>query len=368
MKQSFRALSWCLPYLLASASHASAQSIRVDLKEWGYKPPENISGEFYTEMPSHLISIGVNGDTAVSFVTRDRLNLATRQIPPLSLHVVQFTANGKFLSQFLIPTPSWNENSVSLGSNGKYLLRTGDKLVLLSPNTEQLAEIGLPTSQKSVRLFWHVFPFPDRSAALLYHQFSRDSIVSLLSWDDLKPIRECKLQGDDVTVESVSNKNMLIKKFSRGLTRMFEIREICGAAQPAYTWQGDPLDATLTNDDNMLLAGFASVVRFVAGGKIEWADAFNKKSDMVDPHVEVGAGGRVLAVAVKTFVGGSRFLDIGPLLRSIKIVVYDAPTGKRVLEMPITPTPASMFDFALSPRGDILAVVSDGSLAIVKLK
>jgi hypothetical protein len=364
MEHGIRVRSWCLVCFFALVSRVSAQLKRVDLSQLGYKPPENVSGEYYKQMPAQLISIGQNGELVASFVTRDSFGLATRDLPPLSLHIVRLTKEGKVLSQGLIPTPSWYENAIFFGSNGNYLVRAGDKVILLSPSLEQLAEKQIPVSRNGALVYWHVFPLPNRKSALLYGDLLPDQRASLLSWDDLKPITECN-EGPYQSVESVSNRNLLVRYAGRGLNRQIQIREICGAAQLSYSWRGDPLGAVLTSDNTFLLAGTSPVIRFVAGDKVQWSDTFDKKSDMVDRHVEVGADGHLLAIAVKTFAGGNRFLDVGRHLKSIKIVVYEAATGKRLLEIPVIPTPSSMFDFALSPQGNTLAIVSDGILSIV---
>ncbi len=101
---------------------------------------------------------------------------------------------------------------------------------------------------------------------------------------------------------------------------------------------------------------------------MQWADAFDRKSDVVSNHVEVSADSQLLAIAVKRLAGGSRFLDISQKLKTIRIIVYRAKSGKRVLEYTANPSPSSNFDFALSPEGDSLAVVSDGFLEIVPLE
>ena len=363
-----RRLRFTLCYLLAFLGIVpSASAQRFDLTMWGYKPPENVAGENYKQMPSQLISIGTNGEVAASFVTRDRSGLASRDLPPLSLHIVRLTRDGKFLSQGLVPTPSWYENAILWGGNGNFIVRAGDRVLLLSPELKQLAEKQIPLNRNGVWIYWHLFPLLDRKAALLYGSLWPNQPVSLLSWDGLKPIVQCDT-GPDVSVESVSNRNLLVRLPGRGLDRQIQIRQICGATQLSYSWRGDPLGAVLTSEDTVFLAGTSPVVKFVSSGRVQWADVFDKKSDMVDSHVEVNADGHVLAVAVRTFGGGNRILDIGAHLKSIKIVVYETANGKRLLETPVVPTPSSVFDFALSPEGDMLVAMSDGILTFIPVK
>ncbi len=47
-------------------------------------------------------------------------------------------------------------------------------------------------------------------------------------------------------------------------------------------------------------------------------------------HVEVSADGEIFAIAVKTFAGGNRFLDISSHLKRERVVVYKSGDGKRI--------------------------------------
>lgn len=341
----------------------SAQVKHVDLSKWGYRPPENVSGEYFRELPAQLVSIGAEGEIAVSFVTRDRSGLATRSLPPLSLHILRLAQDAQLVSQELIPTPSWQDNGVWLGSNGNLLARAGDRLLLLSANMEHLGQReGLVLNRNGVRVFWQVLPLRDRTAVLVSGDLWPEKPVSLLSWDDLHRIKEC-MEDPYARIESVLDSSLLaMSGMAKGLNRTIQIKEICGGLLGSYSWYGDPLGATLIDKNAVLLAGNGYSVRLIVDGKIRWTDAFDRKHDTVDGHVEVDRRGSVLAIAVKTFSAGNRLLDISSHLKNIRIVVYEAATGRRLMEIPVTPTPSVMFDFALSPQGNALATVSDGVL------
>src|SRR5256885_13899070 len=86
----------CWLWILAACLQISAQAPQqVDLREWGYKPPESAWSRFQAQLSSQLISVGQNGQIAVVFVTRDRTGLATRDLPSLSLHVLKFAKDGR---------------------------------------------------------------------------------------------------------------------------------------------------------------------------------------------------------------------------------------------------------------------------------
>jgi len=348
----------------------SQVSRRVDLREWGYRPPESATSHFQVQLPSQIVSIGKDGGVVVGFVTRDRTGLATRDLPPLSLHVIRFATNGKFLSQGTIPTPSWHENAIFVGNGDTLLIRTGTRLYLFSSNMERLADKDLSATPNSVLTDWRIYPLPSRNSFLLYNYLRASTSIALLNWRDLRSIKECPYSPYD-RVLAVSNKNILSIHPSLAknpLRRTVELSEICGPSNSSYSWEGDPTNAALIDDGGLILAGGGSSIISVVDNKVRWTEMFDKKFEIVSNHIEVSADGRLLAAAIKKLGGGNRLLDISRSLRSIKIIVYQADTGKRTVEVSVTPTPSSVFDFALSPEGDSLAVVSDGYVEIVPLK
>lgn len=370
MKVKRSSIIRCLVFLQLFSTPAQDQARRVDLREWGYRVPESPSSKFQIRLSTHIISVGQDGQIVTGFVTRDRTGLATRKLPPLSLHVVRFKKNGEFSSQEIIPTPSWNENAILSGAAGSLLIRTGSKLSLFSSSMQRLGEKQLPPTPNSVLINWQIFALPNRQSFLLYNFHGPDTTIELLNWTDLQPIRKCAYSPHD-QVLSVSNRNILSSypgARENPLNRRVGISEICGPFQFSYSWDGDPTSAVLADDSSIILAGGGSSVSFVVNAKERWKHLFNKKSDVVSDHVEVSADGQFLAIAVKQFKGGSRAFDVSSKLKSINVIVYQVRTGEKLLEVPVNPTPSWTFDFALSPQGDLLAIISDGLLEIVSLR
>ena len=73
-------------------------------------------------------------------------------------------------------------------------------------------------------------------------------------------------------------------------------------------------------------------------------------------------------IAVEKLAGGSRLLDIPRKLKALRVIVYEVKTGKKVSDIPLQSSSSSEFDFALSPAGNVLAIVLDGFLEIVPVK
>lgn len=337
------------------------QPSRVNLNDYGYVLKTSRL-PFLTRSSAHIVSVDANGETAVSFVTRDRMGLATREFPPLSLHLVKFARDGSFLSQGTIPTSSWDDNAILYGSNGTLLIRAGTKLGVYSPQLKPFAAMELPLLSKSALIMWEIFPLPDRAAFVLY----ADQSMRLLNWGNLELVRKCT-ESDFYIAHSVSNREIMAHRPSRWdhpYRRTVDISEICGPYLFSYSWEGNTTSAALVDDKSMLLAGGGSSISLVVSNETRWTAEFDKKSDVVADHVEISSDGLLLAVAVVRLVGGSRFLDIDRKLKSVRVVGFQATSGKRSFEIPVNPNPSSRFDFALSPQGDTISIVSDGVLEI----
>ncbi len=363
MKRSLLVSAGWTICLMVFALQMVAQDLgRIDLHHYGYVMDTPSKAPFLTKFSSQIVSVGENGETVVGFVTHDRFGLATRELPPLSLHVVRFAKDGTFLFEGTIPTSSWDENAIFYGSNGSLLIRTGTKLGLYSSDLKKSKEMDLPLSTNSVRIMWGIFPLPNRKAFLLTAHPS----MRVLDWADLKPLRECQT-SQYFNELSVSNDEILFVRPNLGETQhvhSLDVNELCGPMRFSYSWDGDPLGATLLHGDRFLLANYSPFIVAIAGNTVQWRTDFDKNSDVVADHVEVSADGEVLSVAVIEFGSGSRFLDISRKVKSVKVVVFRAKNGQRLLATSVIPTPVSRFDFALSPDGKSISIVSDGFLQI----
>ncbi len=174
---------------LLGAETSFAQKHHIDLTEWGCKPRPNFRP--VVQRYSQCISVGPGGRVAVGFVTRDRTGLATRTLPPLSLHVIQFGSEGAFLRQDIVPTSSWDDNSILFTARGDLLVRSGEKLRLFSAMILQMSEIELKTTTYSPIISWEIFPRADRSAVLLYNFRREETSLQLLNSVDLAPLKRC---------------------------------------------------------------------------------------------------------------------------------------------------------------------------------
>jgi len=361
---------WAAVLLLSISGPAFAQECAIDLRNWGYMPRPNYQPVFQEYSPT--VSAGQDGGVVIGFVTHDNTGLATRAHPPFSLHIIRFSSEGSFIDQHVIPSSSWEENGLFLTAEGNLLVRAGDKLRLFSKSMTLLTERELTPTKDSPIKSWEIFPLPDRSAFLLYNFRRAETSIEILNSADLVQIKGCHYSPHQ-SIYSVSKRfilSWLPSPSNDGALRTITISQPCGSIQYQVTWHGDPLGASLVGDDGLILAGTSPEVEFrtLEGARVLWKASFDKRHDEATDHVEASADGRILVVAVKTFAGGNRFLDISSHLRSERLVVYKSSNGERIKEVRVNPQAPSVFGFSLAPDGHILAIVADGTATIIRLE
>jgi hypothetical protein len=352
--------------LLLIGNSVFGQEYHVNLRDWSYKPRDGYKPVFQAYSPT--VAIGPGGLVAVGFVTKDRTGLATRALPPLSFHIVEFNRQGEFLGQHVVPTSTWNQNGLYFGANGRLLVRTAEKLRLFSVQFELIAERDLKPNSSAIR--WEIFPLPDRSSLLVYSFQRQDTAIELLSSADLTSLKRCSFDPLH-SILSVSDRLLLARLSSPSndpLLQEIIVRQVCGDVEYKYSWHKEPSAAFLVGDTGLLLAGYSSQIRFLSapGTNSLWQDSFDKHDHVTD-HVEVSADGKIFAVAVKTFTGGNRSLDISSHLKRERVVVYRSGEGKRIKEVSVHLDAPSVFGFSLSSDGDLLAIVADENLDIIPI-
>jgi len=323
---------------------------RVDLAEWGYKPPppravREAGAVRFLDFDSH-------NQVLAGFVVRAEDPLATSTDPGLILHVVAFDPDGKFLSDRQFPATSRYQNQIFATSSGNLLLATDQVLRLISPDGKVLAQRDLP------RDWWRLWAAPDRT------RFWFKNLV-VLDAKDLTTVAECSYP--DHRVDSISAHNTFLALYkSNSFSHPTEVRAFCGSTQFTYVAsQGEPSDGTLLDDDRVVLAYGDPMVELIDRGVRLWRDSLDKRHERIGDHISVDTHGDRFAVLVDTYQGGIRFLDISSTLKSKRVIVYNAKDGKHLVEVPIPKLPKFFLDFALSPDGKLLAIKCDGELQVV---
>jgi len=344
------------------ALQIAARGQTIELKLWGYAPPARRPVRFSPEATSNPHPIGIyrDGNVVVCFVTREGAVLGTRKQPGLTLHLVTFDRKGQFLGQKTRQTTDWYENGVFVAPDGNLLVRTGTTLRLYSKDADLIAERDLGGEGITV------LPSPVSSAFVLTSD-RQPHQLDLVSAKDLTPLKTCSYP-DYHRVTSVSEHNVLLSLSSPPndpLLRTVEVHEICGPKQFTYMWNKLPLTATLLDDTHTAITGPNLIV--MDRDVTVWADSFKSRHESIEGPIRVGGNGNVVGVPVTRYAGGSDFLDLDAHLRSIRIVVYNSHNGKHIAEVSVHELPKYVFDFAVSPDGKLLTILSDGGLQIIPI-
>ncbi len=362
-------LGWLVYCLFTAAlAPAAAQISHMDLKQWGYSAPARPSWGSVREGPAspRLLSFSSSGDLVVGFVTREGTALASRANPGLMLHALTLSGTSNLVAKQDFATPDWYENGLFVLAEGNLLVRVGDILRLYSPAGHVVAETQIRSRGAQI------LSLPNRQAFVVNYDVWPPTI-EVLDSRTFESLNKCSCSACN-WFESVSNRNVLINLPKHGLVaplNRIEISRICGPLQYAYEWRSDkephPLYATLLNDEHFVMAGgYPSLEVFDRGTK-QWTDHFDRKHDAIDLHVAVDGIGDRFAVLVKKYVGGSQFLDINGHLVSSRVVVYRSTDGRRLAEVPVQHLPSYVFNFAISPDGKLLAILSDGDLTLASI-
>jgi len=332
------------------------------LRAWGYKSMQSL---LLNDSP--VVSIGLDEQVVVGFITCDREGLATRTLPPFSFHVIRFTEEGQFISEHLVPTSSRNENSIQLLADGSVVIRAGDRLKLLSPTMELISDRDLwPENRGYLDLRPIVFVSPDRQHFLIHNLKHHDSSIELLYSSTLTAKLQCRFDEYDKPL-GLSNRSLLYRTPYAPPTNKFVVAIPCSNIEYEYIRTDPGNSVAIVNEDLVLTNGPKITFLENSATKTRWQDSFDTHHEVIGDHIEVNADGSRIAVSVRFFVGENRFLDISGHLKGMKIVVYRCLDGKRLAEIPVNPPTPSEFGFSLSPSGDVVAVYADGQLNITKV-
>lgn len=141
---------------------------------------------------------------------------------------------------------------------------------------------------------------------------------------------------------------------------------LCGQFKP-LPWRGDHPGAPelLFPDSSVLGLGLDMIRLWSQRGDLLWAQVIVNSKHLKHGQVLPSRNGARFAIEWIQERGGSDFFDTDPRMVARFISVYDSHTGKQLAAIK---TPLHGLDgFALSPKGDMLAIRYDGNLEVWKI-
>jgi hypothetical protein len=337
----------------------------ADLRAWGYEPTvarfsvETLAGA------SRFLDFDLDDHVVTAFVTGPTDRLATRESPNLSVHVVTFDTEGRFISDRTLLAANRRMIELYVTANDDLLLRTDTRVRLISADGKLLVQSDFPFPS-----ILDLFAAPDRTRFAMW-AFGAGKPRPLLILDaaSLAELEECSY-GEAALPQGISAHNILVFIPTPKLARYrLETRSSCESPRFSYeTSPGEPTQGVFLDDDRLVLPGGKAGVQLIDRGVRVWNDSFGRNEGAGVFSVRGDRRGNRFAILVGTYKGGSRLFDVSAKLTAQRVIVYNARNGKRLKEVPILkfrdfPVP----EFALSPDGKLLAIKVDGDLQVVAI-
>jgi hypothetical protein len=336
----------------------------VDLKSYGWE----LQSQKRIVRP--FVAVDREGRVVVSYATRVRAHLVTRDKPSLDLRILRFAKDGKLDLSLSLPTRLADHSSIYLSDTGQIIAVANDSLQMYQEDVgtwKVLASCGPQCRvQQSV----------SHRTLAIYNEYHSPLLV-------IRPSPVPRLQQCDAFKSSEDsiqyNSQKITDEFayytgSEGLEQFTYRWPFCEyqnrvemSLRPGGYWDvlTDRFFVFYPNDfhnDRRTVKVVSSDGRVLfqsANGKHEYARS------IWAPTRSSEQGNRI-AVDIVTLRGGNRALDISSHPTARRIAVYDIELQKEVASIP-TSVKLREFGFDLSPDGGRLAILENGTLKVIDL-
>lgn len=175
------------------------------------------------------------------------------------------------------------------------------------------------------------------------------------SWNEAPPLyHDYSISDGEIAAVDFNNHAIVTSDFGSG--RWIKVGEPSGRC-PSVSMP------TLYSDEQ-LVYGCDKLIAVSTNGQLLMTDSF-PTGDTSSDKTTVARDGRFVAVSLNTIEVKKHFLAESSLrVTATHIVVYDLALKKRVLAVNIDPLPKNDYDFALSPDGSKLAILSDRKVSV----
>lgn len=346
----------------------AADSLSIDLSEYGYIQPPIKGVEKPSISNSRYVDFDAEGNVLVGFVVSDKpISPGTPQLISRSWRIVKLDSAGKLILSKDFATGSWNDNGIYGAAGGDFLVRTINSLKLISGEGMLIKERVLPAVRNGYNIRWVIASSPSREQIYL-REFR---LLEVLDSKTLSLITSCGF-GKSYSLRGLSEDSMLVEGPSR-LGRYdsgYEVGKICGTPEWRFEvklGEGNPwrlLDASRTvhiHKQSLILQEH---------GKEKWQLKFDeKKGGGIGNHILSDESGSVFALMLRKIVGGSDFFDTSGKVVEARIMVVRSHDGKILVEAPIKPVESisPVQDFSISRDGKYLAIMDEGELRVVSI-
>jgi hypothetical protein len=339
----------------------------VDLRSYGWEP----QGRKRVVWP--FIVVDHEGRSVVSYATRVRTNLVTRDNPSLDLRILRFSHDGKLDLSLSLATHLADINSIYLSDSDQIIARANDSLQLYQEDTRTWKVLAKCTPQCSVQQ-----SVTRRTLALRdeYHAplliFRLSQVPSLQECDKASKSQDSTQHHSDAITDEFAyhSGSENLEQFTYRWPFCEYENRMEMPLRPGGYWDmlNDhffvfyPTDAHQAWRRVKVVSSDGRVVFQSANRKHEYAGG------LWNPTRSNERGSRI-AVDIVTLRGGNHALDISGHPTARRIAVYDIKLQKEVASIPVGLKDRDPFEFGfdLSPDGRRLAILENGILKVMDL-
>jgi hypothetical protein len=368
----------------ACAQSQAAKVVKFKLEDYGWRPLPKLQHGEWAGTRSQLVSIDHNGRILVGFAARENADLATREHPALSFHILRFSSEEKPDLSLVVPTKDYFTNGLYLGPNDQIFARANNALQVLS---EQSAAGAYGAAWRSLipcsTNCW-IHQSPSRQTLVITESKdsfghssvwpTNDSIYTVVDISSAPPVlRACTKLA--FYGEKITDKFAYWPNYDRDDNRTvrFPFCDVDHLQELPLTRLGGFFP--LSDDAFLLLGGEskdspAEVQLVGSDGRVKFRHEM-PRHDTPQYSVSFWATsderGDRFAFTVDTWRGGSRAFDISGKLVARRIVVY-SESGQELASIAVSAMYHRDFDFAMSPDGHRLAILDEDVVTVVDMQ
>lgn len=280
-----------------------------------------------------------------------RHNLAEAGSHRLDVQIFDL-ASSRMLRQKSWPTRrNW---SFALGTARGFLVRRENELASYNANFEQVAQILIAPQTGGVSLV-RISPSGETVMVNKLSRFASEidiydatTLRSRYSFQ-LRPSNSYSTSDTALISPDIANQHVLLRPFESDSWKEVGVPARRGCvASPVFA-----TDSTIVN-------ALCDVLVLSTSGRVLLRDLPQQTSN---DEIAISRSGQFIAVALATGKGGG-FWDTNIRTVALNVSVYSIEKQRSILNVPLSPMPVKNCDFALSPDGSKLAILSDGDLSV----
>jgi hypothetical protein len=317
------------------------------------------------------VSFSGNNNIVVGFRTQEGKQYAPHRVHAIVLDLVNRKIES--VGDWLVAV---HDICLLATTEGRFILRTREKITLYSPQIKPIREFEIPYTRKPVQEEWRISVTPSRKSIVLEHYVDPDLKIT---WTDAETFSH--IRGGNAP----SGVFGLVSNFKNDLMASDDM--LVGTVGPKFSdkcevsiannndgpwnviYHADSscrYGAQIINSGTLFLPKSDEWLLLDTGGRILRQEALEKKAMAMESRVS--ANGKRMVIPILTTKGGSDALDISPRIIFKRLIVYDVVRND-IVEV-VDSHQLNLDDlegFNISPDGSRLVLLRNGAVEVYQL-